>query len=147
MSISNTNNTNSSNASSVVPPSMQDLMTLLQDQLKVISSLQRTIGELNIIIKNLNGKIEKMEADKNDKISINVTTSSKSSKSDLPKTVHENVESPKCLGKSNDEIEVSLDENVLTNQHQKTVHEKSNIPEVSVVTSKQGHISALLTIF
>ena len=70
-------------------------MNLLQDQSKVISSLQRTIDELNVTIKNLNGKIERMEADKNvDKISINVTTSSKS---DHPKYVHENVESPKCL--------------------------------------------------
>ena len=89
--VTNNNNSNTSNTSSVGNPSMQDLMSLLQDQSKVISSLQRTIDDLNITIKSLNDKIEKMEADKNvGKISINVTTGSKNAHL---KPVHENFES------------------------------------------------------
>ena len=41
---------------------MQDLMSLLNDQSKVIGSLQRTIEGLNDTIKSLNNKIEKLEA-------------------------------------------------------------------------------------
>ena len=37
-------------------------MSLLNDQSKVIGSLQRAIEGLNITIKSLNDKIEKMEA-------------------------------------------------------------------------------------
>ena len=90
-------------------------MNLLIDQSKVIGSLQKTIEVLNITIKNLNDKIERMKASNEipnvdvDVTSINVTKSSKnetsisvtkSSKNDHPRTVHENAVSPKCLGKS-----------------------------------------------
>ena len=87
VSINTNANTNIDNSSSI--PTMKDLMGLLKDQSKVICNLQRTIDNLNETIKNLNGKIEKMEADK-------ISNSSNSSNGELPKTVHENVEAPKC---------------------------------------------------
>ena len=67
MSITNTNtNSNVSNVSNVnngvVSPSMQDLVTLLQEQSKVIGGLQRTIKSLNEVIRNLNDKIQMLEA-------------------------------------------------------------------------------------
>ena len=116
--------TSISSSTGIDSPSMQDLMSLLQDQSKVISGLQRTIEGLNETIKSLNGKIESLrdaavdkevinvtnkvspvsvikEVFKNvdvdvDMINVNVTTSS----NDHPKTVHENAQSPKCLGKT-----------------------------------------------
>ena len=51
-------NTSSNNSSS---STMQDLMVLLSDQSKVISSLQRTIEGLNVTIEALNGKVESLE--------------------------------------------------------------------------------------
>ena len=91
--VSNVSNVSSASASS---PSMQDLMIMLQDQSRVISGLQRTIDDLNTTIKSLNGKIERMEAEANRNISINVTASSKFSEFDHLKTVYKNAESSKC---------------------------------------------------
>ena len=61
------NNSNSSNSSIISnsitsnSPTMQDLMNMLNDQARVIRSLQNTIEGLNITIKGLNDKIQKMK--------------------------------------------------------------------------------------
>ena len=102
-------NSNSISSSNSTVPSMQDLMNLLTEQSKVISSLQKTSESLNETIKNLNDKIVSMNSEVVDKevskevnkamnnsgsIAINVTTSSKF---DQISTVHENVKPQECV--------------------------------------------------
>ena len=106
---SSNSNSNSISSSNSTGPSMQDLMNLLTEQSKVISSLQKTIEGLNETIKNLNDKIVSMNSEVVDKevskevnkamnnsgsIAINVTTSSKF---DQISTVHENVKPQECV--------------------------------------------------
>ena len=125
----NTNTGSNTDSSDAEVPSMQDLMSLLRDQSKIIGGLQMTIEGLNETIKGLNDKIEslKLESSKADKevsesvgkevfknaditvkksgnIGINVTTSS-GSKNDHQKYVHKNVKPSKCLGGTNEKDE------------------------------------------
>ena len=111
---------------------MQDLLILLSDQSKVIGNLQKTIEGLNITIKSLNDKIERMEF----------------SNGHL-NSVHENDESPKGLENNSlisdgneKAVGFSVHENVKqsekvqikaqiqdSNKHKITVHEKVKIPK------------------
>ena len=125
---------------------MQDLMNLLNEQSKVISSLQRTIEGLNETIKSLNDKVQRFEAPKgvnvikevgeevfvgvvnkevteNGAIDINEANKisinvATSSKNAHLKTVHENFQPSKCQGGSSERSGTS---------HLKTVHENENV--------------------
>ena len=82
-------------------PTTLDLMNLINEQSKVIGSLQKTIESLNVTIKNLNDKVEKFERmermERNeaseesgnvDMINVNVTTSSKVHPNSNPRSSH-----------------------------------------------------------
>ena len=73
---------------------MQDLMSLIREQSKLIGSLQKTIENLNSKLKKLENVKDISKDGKNvQNVSINVTTGSKN---DHIKPVHEIVKTSKC---------------------------------------------------
>ena len=115
---------------------MQDLMSLLQDQSKVISGLQRTIEGLNETIKSLNGKIESLRDAAVDKEVINVTN--KVSPVSVIKEVFKNVDVD--VDMINVNVTTSSNDHPKTvttssNDHPKTVHENAQSPKCLGKTS------------
>ena len=134
---SNSNN-NSISSSSNDNPTIQDLMGLLKDQSKVISSLQKTIEGLNETIEGLNARFEKFEKFENGSVVsklVNVDVVGASNVSgDVIKDVNNEVF--KSIPKSTDKVVIeevlinleSIGINVTTsseNVHSKAVHENA----------------------
>ena len=102
---------------------MQDMMKMLNEQSKVIGCLQETIEGLNITIKGLNDKIERMEASNGH-----------------PKLVHENDESPKCLEKPYHISDVN-EKVVRLTVHENVSVKPSNVSSENVKLTKYSGVS------
>ena len=102
---------------------MQDMMKMLNEQSKVIGCLQETIEGLNITIKGLNDKIERMEASNGH-----------------PKLVHENDESPKCLEKPYHISDVN-EKVVRLTVHENVSVKPSNVSSENVKHTKYSGVS------
>ena len=152
-SSNNSNNNNTVSNTDSNTSSMQDLLNLLQEQSKVICVLQRTIESLNVTIKNMNDKNQKLEAPKHVEVTVEGV--------EVVRKVVKELTDGEVIKSSNDHLK-SVHENVVNNRlnvavnskndHLKTAHENAEQPkcqrgdEENKNTSKLVHENVKLSL-